>query len=48
MITSSLGEGEEENEEGIISGHAYSIMSLHEFMHEEEKVRLVKLRNPWG
>ena len=48
MIASSLGEGEEENEDGIISGHAYSVLSLHEFEHENEKVRLLKLRNPWG
>ena len=29
IIGSSLGEGEEENSEGIISGHAYSVVSTH-------------------
>ena len=48
MMACSLGEGEEENEDGIISGHAYSVISIHEFMHEGELVRLLKLRNPWG
>ena len=48
MIASSQGDGEEENEEGIISGHAYSVISLHEFVHENDTVRLIKLRNPWG
>ena len=36
MIVSSLGEGEMENEDGIISGHAYTVLSLHEFEHEGE------------
>lgn len=48
LIASSLGEGEEENEDGIISGHAYSVISIHEFSHEGEIIKLLKLRNPWG
>jgi len=49
LIASSLGEGEEENDDGIISGHAYSVVSIHEFVtNENEQVRLLKLRNPWG
>jgi len=48
LMAASLGEGEEENPEGIISGHAYSVVSCHEFILREEKVRLLKLRNPWG
>ena len=47
-MASSLGEGEEENEEGIISGHAFQVISLHEFESEGQTVRLVKLRSPWG
>ena len=47
-MASSLGQGEEENDDGIISGHAYSVVSCHEFEHEGETVRLLKLRNPWG
>lgn len=31
LMASSLGEGEEENDDGIISGHAYSVISMHEF-----------------
>ena len=30
MMASSLGDGEEENEDGIVSGHAYSLVSVHE------------------
>lgn len=32
----------------MISGHAYSLISIHEFEHEGEEHRLLKLRNPWG
>ena len=48
LMAASLGEGEQENPEGIISGHAYSVVSTHEFILNEQKVRLLKLRNPWG
>ena len=48
LMAASLGEGEQENPEGIISGHAYSVISLHEFILREKKIRLLKLRNPWG
>jgi hypothetical protein len=30
-MAASLGEGEEKSGDGIISGHAYSVVSLHEF-----------------
>jgi hypothetical protein len=33
---------------GIVSGHAYSVISAHEFMHKGKRVRLLKMRNPWG
>ena len=36
IMASSLGQGEEENEEGIISGHAYSVVSVHEFIHNAQ------------
>ena len=48
MMAASLGEGEERTSEGVISGHAYSIISVHEFNLNGENVKLLKLRNPWG
>ena len=33
---------------GLISQHAYTIMNLYEVNYEGKKLRLVKLRNPWG
>lgn len=33
---------------GLISNHAYSIISAMEVMTDEGVVRLLKLRNPWG
>lgn len=34
MIAASQGQGEEATAQGIISGHAYSLISLHEFTHQ--------------
>ncbi|XP_042295810.1 calpain-12 [Sceloporus undulatus] len=33
---------------GLQGGHAYSIIGTHKLTIEGKKVRLVKLRNPWG
>ncbi len=35
---------------GIAANHAYSIMSIHFVNHPRtnEKITLLKLRNPWG
>ena len=48
IIASSLGDGEEENGDGIISGFAFPVVSIRESEHEGEVVQLLKLRNPWG
>jgi len=36
------------NSKGIVSSHAYSLLAAYEFDHLGQKVKLVKLRNPWG
>jgi calpain-15 len=47
MFASSLGKDDRTTgKDGIVQGHTYSIISVHEFM--QSKVRLLKLRNPWG
>uniref|UniRef100_A0A671WW89 Calpain-3 n=1 Tax=Sparus aurata TaxID=8175 RepID=A0A671WW89_SPAAU len=34
---------------GLVKGHAYSVTAVEEVkLHKEAKVRLVRLRNPWG
>ncbi|XP_019909395.2 calpain-3 isoform X3 [Esox lucius] len=33
---------------GLVKGHAYSVTGVEESQHKESKVRLVRLRNPWG
>lgn len=33
---------------GLVSDHAYSIISAFEFDHQGEPLKLLKLRNPWG
>lgn len=48
MMAASHGQGEVRSSEGVISGHAYSLISIHEFQHNGEQVKLLKLRNPWG
>ena len=48
IMVASQGQGEQDNEFGIISGHAYSVISVHALCMGDETVRLVKVRNPWG
>ena len=48
MMAASHGQGESRNEEGVISGHAYSLISIHEVKSNGQRARLLKLRNPWG
>ncbi|XP_006831801.1 PREDICTED: calpain-3 isoform X3 [Chrysochloris asiatica] len=33
---------------GLVRGHAYSVTGLEETLFKDEKVKLVRLRNPWG
>ncbi|OWK09717.1 CAPN3, partial [Cervus elaphus hippelaphus] len=33
---------------GLVKGHAYSVTGLEEALYKDEKVKLVRLRNPWG
>ncbi|XP_076983691.1 calpain-3 isoform X3 [Tamandua tetradactyla] len=33
---------------GLVKGHAYSVTGLEEVLFKNEKVKLVRLRNPWG
>ena len=40
--------GSRENNNGIVAGHAYSVISVVEFEYRGEIVCLLKLRNPWG
>ena len=48
MMVASTGQGENRNAEGVISGHAYSLISIHELKHRGKDIKLLKLRNPWG
>ncbi|XP_072120767.1 calpain-3-like isoform X1 [Mobula birostris] len=33
---------------GLVKGHAYSVTGVDEVTHRNQKVKLVRLRNPWG
>ena len=48
MMSASLGSGEKKNANGVVSGHAYSLLDILEFGHNGQDVRLLKMRNPWG
>jgi len=48
MLAATHGQGENKNDAGIISGHAYSVIRVIEFRHLGKQVRLLQLRNPWG
>ena len=34
--------------EGIVTGHAYSLISVHRLNYKGSELKLIKLRNPWG
>ncbi|XP_072286230.1 calpain-2 catalytic subunit-like [Pyxicephalus adspersus] len=34
--------------EGLVKGHAYSIIGVSEVEHNNRRIPLIKLRNPWG
>ncbi|XP_028252535.1 calpain-3b isoform X1 [Parambassis ranga] len=46
----SAGEIESQTEQGLVRGHAYSIISLEECdeVSKDSRIRLIRLRNPWG
>ncbi|XP_036413555.1 calpain-9 [Colossoma macropomum] len=46
-ITSSA-ESEAQTATGLVKGHAYSITGLEEVNYRGGKVRLIRVRNPWG
>jgi len=48
MIAGTYGQGEAVDSQGIVAGHAYSLISQHDVMDNGRPVSLFKLRNPWG
>uniref|UniRef100_A0AAV2KGL1 Calpain-3 n=1 Tax=Knipowitschia caucasica TaxID=637954 RepID=A0AAV2KGL1_KNICA len=46
----SLIEMESHMEQGLVRGHAYSIIALEECdqVDQDSRVQLIRLRNPWG
>lgn len=48
MMAASHGQGEQESETGVVSGHAYSFIAVKEFESQGKTVKLCMLRNPWG
>lgn len=48
-FTKSTEVSEEQSNEGLVSGHAYSILDVREVVDSRGKVRMiVQIRNPWG
>ena len=43
------GKMEDIGKNGIVSSHAYSVLSVHKITHPDDgRLRILKLRNPWG
>ncbi|XP_053154213.1 calpain-9 isoform X2 [Hemicordylus capensis] len=45
---SSAAETEARTPYGLIKGHAYSVTSIDEVSYQGRKVKLIRVRNPWG
>lgn len=45
MVTATAGEGEEPVGNGLVSGHAYTVIGAYKL---SDGIRLVEARNPWG
>ena len=45
MVAATHGQGEGVGKNGIVAGHAYTLLSVWTINGNE---RVVKLRNPWG
>ena len=48
MMAASRDSGESDGKDGVVTGHAYSLISVHRLEHEGRQIKLFKLRNPWG
>lgn len=49
IMTSSMGEAVSNKDQGLVSNHAQSLISVHEVKDGTGKeIQLVRLRNPWG
>jgi len=48
MTAGTTGDDDKMETEGLVEGHAYSLLEAHEIEHHGHPVRLVKMRNPWG
>ena len=44
MMAGTYGYGEQKNPPGILSGKAYTVISV----HEAQGKKLMRIRNPWG
>ena len=48
MFSSSNSGTNDKFVDGIVQGHAYSLIGVHEFEAHGKLQRLLKIRNPWG
>ena len=49
FVCTNTGGSEEAEKMGLVKGHTYSLIELKEFvLPDDKKLKLIKLRNPWG
>ena len=41
-------ETKDPSSKGLVSNHAYSLVGVYELQYQNQPLRLLKLRNPWG
>jgi Calpain family cysteine protease len=49
MLSSTIGGVDTEDIEGVVLGHAYTVLSAHKAIASSgEEALLLRIRNPWG
>lgn len=46
--SSNAGSDTKMSETGIVQGHSYTLLNVTYLKYNDEKIKLVQLRNPWG
>ena len=48
MCTSTDSDRDKQKAVGLVEGHAYTIISAKSAIHNGQRIKLLKIRNPWG
>lgn len=48
VCSSNPGSDSDTSQSGVVQGHAYTLLNAVILNHNNQQVRLIQLRNPWG